>query len=156
MSDSRVCDLWVWGVGNVLLGDDAVGCRVAELLTERGISAADCGTVPENYIPALIKNPPRVLLVVDAVDMGLSTGECRRLSLKELDAAADSSHGVPLALLLSPSENLLEIAVLGIQPASFRLGAPLSDAVEKAALRIAELIFNDEWRSVAPGPQLRA
>ncbi|MDR2175106.1 MAG: hydrogenase maturation protease [Synergistaceae bacterium] len=145
-------DLQVWCVGNVLLGDDAVGCRVAELLAERGVPAADCGTVPENYIPALSKNPPRALLIVDAADMGLPPGECRKLSLKELGAgaAADSSHGVPLPLLLSPFEGRFEIAVLGIQPASFRLGAPLSDAAEKAALRAADLISKDEWRGVAP------
>jgi hydrogenase 3 maturation protease len=130
----------VWGVGNALLGDDAVGCRVAELLAERGIPAVDCGTAPENYVAALSKNPPRALLIVDAVDMGLSPGECGKLSLEELDAAADSSHGVPLSLLLSPFAELFEIVVLGVQPASLRLGAPLSEPVEKAAIRIAEWI----------------
>jgi hydrogenase 3 maturation protease len=122
------------------LGDDAVGCRVAELLAERGIPAADCGTTPENYLPTLRKNPPRALVIVDAVDMGLPPGEYRELSLKDLDAAADTSHGVPLSLLLSPFEDFMEITVLGIQPESLRLGAPLSDAVEKAAFRAAALI----------------
>jgi hydrogenase maturation protease len=138
-----VSDFQVWGVGNVLMGDDAVGCRVAELLAERGVPAVDCGTTPENYVPALNKNPPRALWIVDAVDMGLPPGECRKLSLKDLmglDAAADSSHGIPLPLLLSPFEDFMEITVLGIQPESFSLGAPLSDAVEKAAFRAVELI----------------
>ncbi|MDR1649620.1 MAG: hydrogenase maturation protease [Synergistaceae bacterium] len=133
-------DFQVWGVGNVLMGDDAVGCKVAELLAKRGVPVADCGTTPENYVPALSKNPPRALLIVDAVDMGLPPGECRKLSLKDMDAAADSSHGVPLSLLLSPFEDCMEISVLGIQPESLRLGAPLSDAVEKAAFRAADLI----------------
>jgi hydrogenase 3 maturation protease len=140
VSDSAAGDFRVWGVGNVLLGDDAVGCRVAELLAERGIPAVDCGTAPENYIPALSKNPPRALLIVDAADMGLPPGECRKLSLEELDAAADATHGIPLSLLLSPFAGRFEITVLGIQPASLRLGAPLSEAVEKAALRAADLI----------------
>jgi hydrogenase 3 maturation protease len=140
-----VSDLQVWGVGNALLGDDAVGCRVAELLAERGISAVDCGMTPENYVPALSKNPPRVLLIVDAVDMGLPPGEYRKLPLKELDAAADSSHGVPLSLLLSPFAELFEIVVLGVQPASLCLGASLSEPVEEAARRIAEWI--SDWIS---------
>jgi hydrogenase 3 maturation protease len=109
-------------------------------LAERGVPAVDCGTAPENYVAALGKNPPRALLIVDAVDMGLPPGEWRKLSLDELDAAADSSHGVPLSLLLSPFADSVEITVLGIQPASFRLGAPLSDAVEKTASRVAEMI----------------
>jgi hydrogenase 3 maturation protease len=146
-------DFLVWGVGNVLMGDDAVGCRVAELLSERGFPAVDCGTMPENYIPALSKNPPRVLLIVDAMDMGLPPGECRRFSLEALDSkglssAADSSHGVPLPLLLAPFAANIEIAILGIQPGSLRLGAPLSEPLEKAASRAAELILKDEWRAL--------
>jgi hydrogenase 3 maturation protease len=135
-----MCDFQVWGVGNVLMGDDAAGCRVAELLAEREVPAVDCGTTPENYISALSKNPPRALLIVDAVDMGLPPGEWRMLSLEELDAAPDSSHGIPLSLLLAPFAKHIEIKVLGIQPSSLDLGAPLSDAVEKAISHIAALI----------------
>jgi hydrogenase 3 maturation protease len=157
-----MCDFQVWGVGNVLLGDDAVGCRVAELLAESGgsenevsenevsenkVFAVDCGTTPENYLAALRKNPPRTLLIVDAADMGLPPGECRKLSLDELAAVADSSHGVPLPLLLAPFADSIEIAVLGIQPSSLRLGTPLSDTAEKAARRVAESILRNEWRA---------
>jgi hydrogenase 3 maturation protease len=150
VSDLQIRDFLGWGVGNALLGDDAVGCRVAELLAERGIPAVDCGTTPENYVPALSKKPPRVLLIVDAVDMGLPPGEYRKLSLEESGAAADSCHGVPLSLLLAPFAELFEIIVLGVQPASLHLGAPLSAPVEEAARRLAEWI--SDWIS---GPEGR-
>jgi hydrogenase 3 maturation protease len=109
-------DFLVWGVGNVLMGDDAIGCRVADLLAERGVPAVNCGTTPENYISMLRKDPPRVLLIVDAVDMGLAPGECRILSLEDVDATMDTSHGVPLSLLLAPFAEHIKIKILGIQP----------------------------------------
>jgi hydrogenase 3 maturation protease len=134
-------------VGNVLLGDDAVGCRVAELLRKRGVEGAvDCGTTPENHVAALRKNPPRTLLIVDAADMGLSPGECRKLSLNELDSVMDSSHGIPLSLLLADFADRVEIAALGIQPSTLQLGAPLSEAVEKAAHHVANLLVEGEGK----------
>jgi hydrogenase 3 maturation protease len=136
-------------VGNVLLGDDAAGCRVAELLRERGAQGVvDCGTTPENHVAALRKNPPEALLIVDAANMGLSPGQYRKLSLSELDSVMESSHGVPLPLLLQEFTDSIEIAALGIQPSTLQLGAPLSETVEKAAHRVADLIAKDQWRSV--------
>ena len=121
--------LRIWCVGNALLGDDAVGCRVAELLSEMGATdVVDCGTAPENYTATLRKNPPAELLIVDAADMGLSPGECRRLSIEELDTAGETSHGVAPSLLFAPFTDFIAISALGIQPSDLRLGAPLSDA----------------------------
>ena len=131
------------------MGDDAVGCRVAELTLARGISGVvDCGTTPENHIATLRKNPPRTLLIVDAADMGLKAGECRLLSMREMEAVAMSSHGIPLSLLLAPFAESIEIVALGIQPASLQLGSPLSEAVEEAARHVADLISCHKWQSI--------
>jgi hydrogenase 3 maturation protease len=133
-------------VGNVLLGDDAVGSRVAELLREQGVpGVTDCGAAPENYLSALRKNPPSALLIVDAADMGLEPGQCRKLSLREWNSATDSTHGIPLPLLLEPFADSIAVTVLGIQPAALQLGAPLSAAVEKAARRVAGMIAQGRW-----------
>jgi len=141
--------LRIWCLGNVLLGDDAVGCRVAELLLEKKISGAvDCGTTPENHLTSLRAHPPLTLLIVDAADMGIPPGELRRLSIEELDAVATVSHNIPVSLLLSPFAGVFEIIVLGIQPAVTQLGAPLSEAVENAARRVADLIERGEWDTV--------
>ena len=143
--------LRIWCLGNVLLGDDAVGCRVAELLRKNGkiiSGVVDCGTTPENHITTLRENPPSALLIVDAADMGLNPGELRRLSLEELDATVTASHNVPLSLLLSPFAGVFEIAVLGIQPTGTQLGAALSEAAERAAGRVAELIERGDWKTV--------
>ncbi|GHV34783.1 hydrogenase 3 maturation endopeptidase HyCI [Synergistales bacterium] len=151
MSDFAISDLsglLVWGVGNVLLGDDAIGCEVVKLLNKQGISATDCGTTPENHIATLKKNPPSTLLIVDATDMGLQPGEFGLISLDKLDAILESSHGVPLSFLLAPFENSMEIAVIGIQPLSLVLGSPLSDAATIAARRVVTLIAGGKWRTM--------
>lgn len=139
----------VWGVGNILLGDDAAGCRVAELLREAGeTGVTDCGTTPENYVATLRKNPPRTLLIVDAADMKLPPGECRLLTLGETESTAGSSHGIPLSLLLAPFEETTEIFALAIQPEFLFPGTPLSAAVKKATDHVADLILKDEWRTI--------
>ena len=149
--DKKRDDLWVWGVGNILLGDDAVGCRVVELLSVNGTQkVVDCGTTPENYVAKLSINPPKTLLIVDAADMQLPPGECRRLSLRDLEAVAETSHGIPHALLFAPFEGAIEIAAIGIQPETLQLGAPLSAVVEKAACEVAERISKQQWRDFKP------
>jgi hydrogenase 3 maturation protease len=141
----------VWGMGNALLGDDAAGCAVAELLRLAGMEGVvDCGTTPENWLAMLRKDPPSALLVVDAADMGLVPGECRLLSIGAMDGVADSSHGIPLSLLLGSFMESVEIIALGIQPASLYPGAPLSGAVNEAVHRVANAILRNEWRNIAP------
>ena len=141
-------ELWIWCVGNALLGDDAIGCRVAELLWEMGVpGVVDCRTTPENHTAALRENPPAELLIVDAADMGLPPGECRRLSIEELPAG-ETSHGIALPLLLAPFAESTTISALGIQPSNLRLGAPLSDAAEQAARRVADRIARNDWRGI--------
>jgi hydrogenase 3 maturation protease len=131
------------------MGDDAVGCRIGELLSDIGVTdVVDCGTTPENYVGALRASPPPSLLIVDAADMGLRPGEVRRLSLGELNSASMSSHGIPMSLLLSPFEGCFEISALGIQPSESRLGAPLSPEIEKTALYVAKAIESGEWENI--------
>ena len=139
----------IWCLGNELLGDDAVGCKVAELLLGKKIAGViDCGTTPENHIASLREKPASTLLIVDAADMGLPPGELRGLSLEELDAASAVSHGVPMSLLLSPFIGVFEIAVLGIQPETTQMGAPLSEAAERSAQRAVYLIESGEWKTL--------
>ncbi|MDR1731445.1 MAG: hydrogenase maturation protease [Synergistaceae bacterium] len=142
-------ELQIWGLGNPLLGDDAVGCAVAERLTARGVPGVlDCGTTPENYLAPLRRKPPSALLIVDAADMGLPPGEFRLLTLEEMSAAADSSHGIPPALLLEPFRASMEIVIIGIQPESCRIGSALSAAVERAARLVTEKIAEGRWREI--------
>ena len=141
-------NLRIWCVGNPLMGDDAVGCRIGELLNAQGLGVVDCGTTPENHLATLRKNPPQTLLIVDAADMNINAGAFRRMKLDEIETATVSSHGVPLSLLLAPFTAAMEITAIGIQPAALQMGAPLSPAVETAARQITKLILDNQWRNI--------
>lgn len=126
----------IWGIGNVLLGDDAAGPYIASR-----VGGTDCGTTPENYIAKLRKldkTRRHTLIIVDAADMGDNAGTTRRLSADEMRGAAITSHGVPLTLLLEPFADNIDIIFIGIQPKQMELGAPMSNEVEAAAEKLVE------------------
>ena len=71
----------LWGVGQPLRGDDGAGVFVASRLARRppeGLRVRVCETVPDNYLALLLRNPPELLLVVDAVS-GLGLGIAQAL-----------------------------------------------------------------------------
>jgi len=118
----------VWGVGNILLGDDAVGPFVSIQL-----GGIDCGTTPENYISKLRVNPPEILIIIDAADMGLKAGSVRILNFTEINDDFVTSHGIPLSILLEQFNKSISIFLIGIQPKQTTLGEPLSPEVKAAA-----------------------
>lgn len=140
----------VWCLGNILLGDDAVGCRIAELLKERGVSnVVDCGTTPENYLATLQRGTCGELLIIDAADMELAGGEIRLLSLELFESFGVSNHGIPLSLLLQPYQEKMNICIIGIQPLTLALGASLSPQVEYAALEVAAKVEQGHWKNLS-------
>jgi hydrogenase 3 maturation protease len=128
------------------MGDDGVGCRVAELLRDASVAVTDCGVAPENHLGEL-RHMKGTLLIVDAVDMGLEPGETRIMTLDDVGAGVvETSHGVPLSALLAPFRDSMEMLVLGIQPGQRELGRAPSPAVERAAVRVSESIIRGDWR----------
>ena len=123
----------IWGVGNILLGDDAVGPMVSLQL-----GGLDCGTTPENYISKLRKNPPETLIIIDAAEMGLKAGSVRILDFNETSNLLVSSHGIPLSILLEQFSESTKILFIGIQPKQTNLGELLSTEVKAAAEFIVE------------------
>ena len=123
----------ILGVGNVLKGDDGTGPLVCEAL-QGTVSAKviDAGTVPENYIRPVIDARPQVLLVADAVDFGGCPGAIGVFRPDQINDAAFSTHALSLRLFVDVLRQDIEVdvLVLGIQPGSTRLGAPVSSRVE--------------------------
>ena len=68
----------VAGVGNVLRGDDAIGVQViAELLADgvdEKCTLLDCGVAPESFIGVFEREKNGKIILIDAVDMGLTPG----------------------------------------------------------------------------------
>jgi hydrogenase 3 maturation protease len=123
----------VWGIGNTLLGDDAIGPMVSIQL-----GGIDCGTTPENYTSKLRKIPPETLIIIDAAEMGLKAGSVRMLNFDDLGDSIVTSHGIPLSVLFEQFRKTVNIFFIGIQPKQTNLGEPISTEVKAAADFIVE------------------
>ena len=133
----------LWCIGSpILLDDGADPALFAELeaFPAEGVTPVNCETTPENWTAPLRKNPPLVLMVADAADMGLPGGSVRRMNLEDTGGITFSSHGIPLSVLLEPFKNSVEIRVIGIQPERRGFGEGLSPEVSRAVQSVAQAI----------------
>ena len=139
--------IMIWGIGNVLHGDDAAGPTVAEriaALSIPGVLSINCETTPENYIGLAQRKTPEMLLIVDALDMGLPAGSIRRVDPKDCAGIAFSSHGIPVPLLLDLLPKNISVRILGIQPADASPFSEVSPSVAEAIDRVCALIEAEE------------
>ena len=149
-------DVLVLGLGNVLMGDEGVGVRVALALTE-GSSAApmpasvrvvDGGTLGLDLLP-LLEDADR-LVMIDAVDLGEAPGTVRVLRDEELHArmgGAISVHqlGVGDLLAVARLRGTLptRTTLVGIQPQSIEVGLELSEAVGRSLSVAIDLVRSE-------------
>ena len=139
--------LAVLGIGHELYGDDAAGVQLAERLCKsapagENLLAIQGGPAPENFTGTLRRYGPDLVLMVDAALMGLEAGKTGWLSWQDTTGFSASTHTLPLHLIASylTAELNCEVALLGIQPAQTRVGAPLSPVVQEAVENIARSI----------------
>jgi len=139
----------VLGIGNELLGDDAVGDRVArELATFNGtrFEAIPAGIAPENGAYMVSRAAPDVLIIIDAATLAGGAGEGAGsvapwdfYSADSLDTFCHSTHSVPLNMLVTvwrqerPHLNVLFIGI-AIRDTTFM--APLSPPVDASRAEI--------------------
>jgi hydrogenase 3 maturation protease len=134
----------LFGVGNPLLGDDGIGNYTAERFHAEGWSVYDCGTVPENFTSLVRKARPRVLVIVDAADIGLSPGEFRVVPEKYIEDVSIGTHQLPLTHLIEFIKDCTErIIFIGIQPRSLVFGTTLSSEAISGADRLIEVLEED-------------
>ncbi len=136
-------------VGNSLVGDDAAGCAVYELLSREplpkgaklqllgvgGISLLDC------------LDGESIMIVVDAVQLGGSPGTLHVIDWDDLPQAAAgavSAHGVglreaiALGRMLSPGAMPRKVLLIGIEGVSFdTIGSPMTPEVANAVEQCA-------------------
>lgn len=142
----------ILGVGNPLMGDDAVGVIAVERLRGHpdlppGVDVVDGGTDGLGLIPLM--ELYRRVIVVDAAPMGLAAGTIRRFTW---DDARLSGHARNLslhqsdladALLLAETLGCLpsEVVFYGVQPHNTEWDHPLSLAVERALSPLLEALI---------------
>jgi len=130
----------VLGIGNLVMGDDAVGVIVAQRLQHGyrfpdNVEIMDGGTLGLDLLPKLenITN----LIMIDAVETGQKAGTCVRLCGQELPIALEtkvSPHQMGLKDLLAVSELMghspKEMILIGVQPGSIEMEIGLTAEVE--------------------------
>lgn len=137
------------GIGNPLRGDDGAGSHVARCVSADGWLALDCGTAPENFTSVVRRERPDLLVVVDAVDMGLPAGAVRIVPTERIEDCGIGTHTLPLtAFLAFVGDAVGEAIVVGIQPSTLDLIEFLSPAVRDAADRLAALIAAGRIREI--------
>jgi hydrogenase maturation protease len=148
-SDSGASTLVV-GVGNLLMGDDGIGVRVAQALEGAelppGVRAVDAGTGGVTLI-GLLEEADQVILI-DAADMGKPPGTCAVFSPEEVrslkkDSRLSLHHADLLGLLdlmRTLSMRVPVVRVVGVQPESVewrdRLSATLQNKLPEVMARV--------------------
>jgi hydrogenase 3 maturation protease len=135
------------GIGNTLRSDDAAGIFVARALTSsrsildpKIVLVIDAGHAPENRTGDLRRFAPKMILLIDAADMGELPGTIRWIEMDQLDGMSASTHTLPLSMLAKylTLELNCPIVLLGIQPKSNEVGEIVSTEVKGAIREIVE------------------
>ena len=142
----------IYGIGNVLLGDDGIGPAVVNHLTshftfDENVTIEDLGT-PSLDLPNYITGYDRVIFI-DAVAADAPPGTIRLFSREEIIAT-------PRGIRISPHEPTIndalivldfaggapkDVVLVGIVPETLENGMTLSAAVAKAVPRAAGIVF---------------
>lgn len=132
------------GIGNILKADDGAGPLVCEQLGRAKVCAdlIDAGTVPENYIQPIIKKAPQNLLVIDAIDFGVSPGTIKIFEPEQLNSHVISTHTLSPRLFADMVCQYIKLDVyfVGIQPAQIQLGQSMSSQVSQAVQRLCRAL----------------
>jgi hydrogenase 3 maturation protease len=123
-------------IGNRGGGDDGVGPYIAENLKGE-FTVLDCGVVPENYTSVVKQHNPEYLIIIDAVEMGLSPGEIRIVPKEKIGVLHISTHGIPIPVLVNYlSQYVKKIVIIGVQPKT------MSGKMSQQVIKGADLLVN--------------
>ena len=143
------------GIGNPLRGDDAAGCLLARALARTpGLTVVHSEDVPERDVLPIADAHPDVVVLADALDMGLAPGSVAVVEPDALARYAPTTHRVPLALLADILRRACgaEVVVLGIQPRQVEPGAPVSREVHLTVRALAGWMRRQARRRAAGAP----
>jgi len=139
-------DSLIMCIGNRDGGDDAVGPYIADKLKDE-FTVLDCGVVPENYTSVVKQYNPKNLLIIDAVEMGLSPGEIRIVPKEKIGVMHISTHGIPISVLINYLEQYVEnIIFIGMQPKI--LAGEMTDLVKKSADKLIDNIKSGKLNQI--------
>jgi hydrogenase 3 maturation protease len=142
------------GIGNRMRKDDAVGVRVVTGLKGKvpsKVEIFDCGTAPENFIPAIRRSEPSHAIFFDAVDMGAEPGFYRFIDEETLVSGSVSTHKQSLKMLfmvLRGEMECINIRLVGVQPKNLEFGegltAPLNRSLNLLRTSLVKAVVEGE------------
>jgi len=135
----------IFGIGNPIRQDDAVGLEVVtsllrlDLASKGGVMVHGLSSSTERMISDFATRRERVV-VVDAVEAQKAPGTivCARLS--ETKFGFFATHNIPLRLVPGVAENAADTYVIGIQPQSVGVGEGLSEVVRESSAKLVAMV----------------
>jgi hydrogenase maturation protease len=140
---------FVVGIGNVLSGDDGVGCHVAQALEGiwlPDVQIIDAGTCAD-ALP-LVENTDK-LVIVDAARGGGMPGQIYRFHLEDISLEQKpllSLHDMSLLdslILMKIWHDVGEAVVIGVEPKEVGWGSELSPEVEEKMPQIIDAVLSE-------------
>ena len=128
-------------IGNQEGGDDGIGPYLAKRWKNKSSDflIIDGGTTPENYTGIIKQHKPHTLILIDAAEMNLPTGEIRIIPKEKLGTMHLSTHGIPLSMFIQYMEKEVPLIIfIGIQPKTMQ--GTLSDPVKNSGERLMTLL----------------
>jgi hydrogenase 3 maturation protease len=144
-SEKNECYNLLMGIGNILNGDDGVGCYIAKRMRELGWNTLDCSTAPENFSGQVKRYHPNRVIVVDAALMNLPAGSIRRIDSSKIQEVGFSTHTISLSYFMDYiSEECRHTILIGIEPQDMTFGNSLSSDVLDSAEKLVEILLHDQ------------
>lgn len=137
------------GIGNDLLGDDGVGIYIVHHFSKDGWISIDGGIMPENFVRPIRDKKPELIVIVDAVQMGLTPGSARQIPSEFIQDCGICSHQLPLTHLISLLSPICKrVLLIGIQPGSIEPDTDLTGPVIISAKELLGLLYTEQLDQV--------
>lgn len=127
------------GMGNLLRSDDGVGVRIAQELPPSDryrVLVVETGL--ENYVGKIRSMRPSALVLIDCAHFGCAPGYCDWLEAGQTLDLSTTTHNLSLSRF--PDFFDFPVNVLGIQPATLKVGEHLSAEVARTARALVSMI----------------
>ena len=149
---TKVQDVLILGIGNILLKDEGVGVHVVRKLKEfhlpDNVEVIDGGTAGLDLTDFIADR--KKVIIIDTVKAGEKPGTIYRLTEKNLNIkpkAVMSFHEIDFLHALYLSEVLgnkpEETIVIGIEPKDMNDGIELSPEIEERIPKIIEVVMKE-------------
>lgn len=129
---------------NISIGIIVVQADSAQEVANKMVAG---GVVPENFTSIIKKNKPDLVVLVDAVEMDLKSGEFRIISPDRISALHLTTHSMPLSFLISYlKEYTKELIFIGIQPEIIDYSNSVSPEVLKSSEEIIRILKGKNFK----------